>query len=391
MKLHFYLKHFPPDETHFHEGTTQAVHGLATGLVEQGVEVVVLCEGPQPASVRSAAGYQIECFAARDTSPSFRLSPQLADYVRDRLSPRDLVILNGSFHPSLSALARRLQRQGIRYVVAPHEVYHPDMFRKNPYIKWPYWWLYEKPLLQGAAAVQMLDARQQDRLVELGIRTPTFALPNGFLPQDLAVTDLGAPATFQLAAPRFMFYGRLDTHHKGLDLLIQGFAQAALPSGSLTLQGPDSGDQATLVQLARATGRTITFRSPNYEQPAATLLADYDVICLPSRFEGFGLVALEAMLAGRVVLVSEMAGIAPYVAASGCGRLIEPTIDGVRSGLQQLFDCRDEWAVMGQRGREYALAHLTWNRVAQQALPFYQATDRQSLAPIGRQAVSSLI
>jgi glycosyltransferase involved in cell wall biosynthesis len=387
MKLHFYLKHFPPYETHFHEGTTKAVHGLATGLVEQGVEMVVLCEGPQPASVRSAAGYQIECFPAPGTSPSFRLSPQLDDYVRDRLDASDLVILNGSFHPSLSALARRLRQRGVRYVVAPHEVYHPAMFRKNPYIKWPYWWLYEKPLLQGAAAVQMLDARQQDRLVELGINTAMFALPNGFLPQDVATA---APATFQLSAPRFMFYGRLDTHHKGLDLLIQGFAQAALPSGSLTLQGPDGGDQTTLDQLARATGRTITFRPPNYEQAATTLLADYDVICLPSRFEGFGLVALEAMLAGRVLLVSEMAGIAPYVAASGCGRLIEPTIAGVRSGLQQLFDCRDEWAAMGQRGREYALTHLTWSRVAQQALPFYQLAEAQALPPIDRQPASSL-
>jgi glycosyltransferase involved in cell wall biosynthesis len=389
MKLHFYLKHFPPTETHFHEGTTQAVHGLATGLVEHGVEVVVLCEGPQPASGRSASGYQIECFPAPHSSPSFRLSPQLVDYVRDRLGADDRVILNGSFHPSLSALARLLHRQGVPYVVAPHEVYHPDMFRKNPHIKWPYWWLYEKPLLQKAAAVQMLDARQQDRLVALGIRTPTFALPNGFLPQDLVAIDAAAPATFQLAAPRFMFYGRLDAHHKGLDLLIQGFAQAALPSGSLTLQGPDGGDQAALVKLARATGRRIEFRAPNYAQPAETLLADYDVICLPSRFEGFGLVALEAMLAGRVLLVSEMAGIAPYVAASGCGRLIAPTIDGVRSGLQQLFDCREEWAAMGQRGRDYALAHLSWPHVAEQALSFYRATDRRALAPLGRQPLRS--
>jgi glycosyltransferase involved in cell wall biosynthesis len=373
VRLFFYLKHFPPQADRFHEGTSKAVHGLAAALVEQGIDVTILCEGPTPASLRSAAGYRIECFLAPHTSPAFGLSPGLRAYIDQQLQPTDLVILNGVFHRSLYALSRRLRQQGMRYLVAPHDVYHRAMFQKNPIVKWLYWWLCEQPLLQAAQAVQTLDPRHQTRLRELGITTPIFALPNGFLYQELDPAMLAATTqgTFQLAAPRLMFYGRLDAHHKGLDLLIQGFMQAALPDCSLTLQGPDEGDRAQLVQMARSAGNAINFLPPNFELAAEAVLSAYDVICLPSRFEGFGLVALEAMLAGRVLLVAETAGIAPYVAACGCGVLIPATVAGVERGIQQLLQCREQWAAMGARGRDYALAHLTWTTVAQQALPRY--------------------
>src|SRR5689334_23887991 len=44
--------------------------------------------------------------------------------------------------------------------------------------------------------------------------------------------------------------------------------------------------------------------------PRRSTLFPYTTLFRSSRFEGFGLAALEAMLAGRVLLVSERAGIA---------------------------------------------------------------------------------
>jgi glycosyltransferase involved in cell wall biosynthesis len=374
MKLHLYLKHFPPHQDHFHEGTSKAVHGLAVGLAAQGVAVVILCEGPQAASCDAPAGYRVECFPAPHTSPSFRLSPQLCNYVREQLGPDDLVILNGSFHSSLSALGKLLQQQNVGYIVAPHDVYSPAMFEKKPYLKWPYWFLCEKPLLQAAQAVQVLDVRNITRLRELGITTHSFALPNGFLPIAQTAPNPAPSRKFQLDAPRFMFYGRLDAYHKGLDLLIQGFAAAAPASATLTIQGPDGGDRAALEQLAQKLAPDrIHFLAPNFEAPAEVVLANYDVICMPSRFEGFGLSALEAMLAGRVLLISETAGIAPYITASGCGILIPPTVAGVQSGIAALLNCQRQWEAMGSGGREYSHSHLTWTMVAQQAIAQYFA------------------
>jgi len=96
------------------------------------------------------------------------------------------------------------------------------------------------------------------------------------------------------------------------------------------------------------------------------------VFLLPSRFEGFGLSALEAMLAGRVLMVSNVAGIAPHVRDSGCGLVIAPDVAHVKSGLLELITLRSKWKEMGLSGRNYALRHLRWDRIAADALNEYR-------------------
>jgi glycosyltransferase involved in cell wall biosynthesis len=391
MKLHFYLKHFPPQQAQFHEGTSKAVHGLAAGLVQQGVEVVVLCEGPHPCSLRSTAGYRIECFAAPHTAPSFRLAPELQNYVRTQLDADDLVVLNGIFHQSVYRLSRLLKQVQVPYVMAPHDPYHPSIFQKRAILKQLYWWLCEKPALQSAQAVQMLDDRHGEWLSQRGINVPQFAVPNGFDRDNATVAQ--STYDFDRAHPRLVFLGRMDAHNKGLDLLIQGFAAVAdAATASLTIQGPDCGDRADLTTLAQQLPQAIDrikFLDPDYDTTASALLTQYDVFCLASRFEGFSLAALEAMLAGRVLMISDVAGLAPHVAKSRCGIVIPPTVAGVKAGLRELLQRRDEWAEMGLRGREYALAQLSWTTVAQQTLSLYQS-QAQFPAKTSRLQMSSI-
>jgi glycosyltransferase involved in cell wall biosynthesis len=93
---------------------------------------------------------------------------------------------------------------------------------------------------------------------------------------------------------------------------------------------------------------------------------------MPSRFEGFGLSALEAMLAARVLIVSRTAGIAPHIERSGCGIVVDPTPADLQRGFQLLLSRRQHWREMGLRGREYALEHLHWNRIAKRTLLQYR-------------------
>jgi glycosyltransferase involved in cell wall biosynthesis len=116
----------------------------------------------------------------------------------------------------------------------------------------------------------------------------------------------------------------------------------------------------------------VRFLGPDYKLASPRLIAGHDVFCLPSRFEGFGLAALEAMLAGRVLLVSERAGIARHVRASECGVTVEPTAAGVGRGMVALLRRRAEWREMGLAGRRYALANLQWKSIAADALAKYE-------------------
>jgi glycosyltransferase involved in cell wall biosynthesis len=387
MQVFLYLKHFPSAGDWLHEGTTKAVHGLATGLIACGAEVTVLCEGDRTTQHQAQAGYTIACFKrsrlSRSSAPSFRVSRELQHFLQANASPHanaspqdSIVILNGVFHKSVYALSRFLRQSQIPYIVAPHDPYHPSIFQTNRYLKLPYWHLLEKVMLQQASAVQILDERHEKWLHQLQINTPTIAVPNGFEPSD--VIDPSLIQWGNLTDPAKLYYlGRVDQYNKGLDVLIQ--ATATTPphqAVQLTIQGPDWGDRADLETQVNTFNakHPIQFLNADFEQSAALLAAQHDVFCLTSRFEGFGLVALEAMLAGRVLLVSEVAGIAPHVLASGCGVVVEPTVIGVQQGIQQLLQVRSQWPEMGQRGRQYVLEHLRWQSIAAKALSAYHQT-----------------
>ncbi|KAM3096160.1 glycosyltransferase [Phormidesmis sp. 146-35] len=374
MNLYLYLKHFPAQENPAHEGTSKAVHGLASGLASCGVSVTILCEGTTPGCFQTEAGYRIRCFASPNTHPSLSLSAALKRYIQHHIYAEDLVILNGIFHPSVYAMSRCLMRSRIPYVVAPHDPYHPAIFGTRSFLKWTYWYLIERRLLRQARAVQVLDCRHGEWLRHLGIATTIVEVPNGFSPQ-----DVHPEATLNWTSnrpPRLFFLGRLDAYNKGLDILLNAFAEIVqVANATLEIQGPDWGDRASLQTQSIRLGihDRVTFLEAAYQNSPSMLMGDRDIFCLTSRFEGFSLSALEAMLAGRVLLVSEVAGIAPHVESSGCGVVVAPETEAIKAGLLQLFQRRGEWPNLGLRGRRYALEYLQWNQIAARALEQYQS------------------
>jgi glycosyltransferase involved in cell wall biosynthesis len=375
MHVMLHLKHFPASGAPVTGGTAIAVDGFAAGLVENGAQVTVLCEGPRRSSVKTATGYTIECFVNRKRYRTFTLAPELQRHVAGQLaSKRGLCLVNGMFHPGAYAMGRWLHRHGVPYVVAPHDPYDRAMFSRNAHLKWPYWYLFERRLLKQAQAIQVLDMQHAACLRRLGIDTAVIETPNG-----VAVDGVATESQLRWRDPQepvhLVFLGRIDAYNKGLDILLDAFTRVSRQADvRLTVQGPDWGDRPCLEKQATASMITdrVAFRGPDYERSSPRIIGGHDVFCLPSRFEGFGLAALEAMVAARVLLVSERAGIARHVQASGCGVTVPPTVAGVEAGLYALLQRRAEWREMGLSGRRYALANLQWKNIAAAALDRYE-------------------
>ena len=384
MHLYLYLKHFPPYGDDLHEGTRKAVHGLATGLVNSGATVTILCESVLDSVYESASGYTIRCFKnpksnetdTIDKTACFTLAPGFDPFLRQHRSHQQesLFILNGIFHRSLASLSRLLRKYAIPYVVAPHDPYHPSIFKQNAHLKWPYWHLLEKHMLQRAAAVQVLDRRHGEWLRRLQIKTPVIETPNGFAPSSVLAESSLQWRSNDLV--KLYFLGRFDIYNKGLDLLLEAFANLVqVANVELTLQGPDWANERQQLELQAAQlgiSEKVTILASDYTRSASELIATYDVFCMPSRFEGFSLSILEALLAARPVLVTEIAGVAPHVSASQCGIVVQPTIDSIQLGLMTLLEKRSQWQDMGLRGRDYVLKHLDWGTIATTTLEQYR-------------------
>ena len=375
MRIALYLKHFPANGAPLNDGTSTAVGGLASGLAENGAQVTVLCEGQARSSMRNGRGYGVECFVNRKPYRTFTLAPGLKQYVAEHLARRrGLCLVNGMFHPGVYAMSGWLRRHGVPYIVAPHDPYDDALFARNAHLKWPYWYLFERRLLVRASAIQVLDIKHAACLRRLGIDTRVVETWNGVVPESVP-----EDSELRWRAPdepvHLVYLGRIDAYNKGLDLLLDALPRvAARTDVRLTVQGPDWGDRARLERRAAGgpVAGEVVFAGPDYERTSPRIIGEHDVFCLPSRFEGFGLSALEAMLAARVLLVSGRAGIARHVETSGCGVTVEPTVPGIEEGLLALLERRTEWREMGLAGRRYALARLQWKNIAAAALEQYE-------------------
>jgi glycosyltransferase involved in cell wall biosynthesis len=391
-RIWLYLREFPPTGEPCNGGMSKAVHGLACGLVGCGLDVTVLCEDGQDSVHRSPAGFEIRCFKREGrTTPTSRLSRSFLQFIESADYPV-LAVLNGIFHPRLYVVSRALRKAQVPYVVAPHDPYHPEIFRRRSFIKWVYWYLFEGRMLRRAQRVQVLDLRHAQWLQRLGVYTPVIEVQNGFAEEDVAaLPDLQWRTE---GDPRLLFLGRMDTNNKGLDVLIDAFRTVlATQPAHLTIQGPDWGDRAALAKKIAHAGleQHVSLCEPDFDARSTVIIGQHDVFCLPSRFEGFGLSALEAMLAGRVLLVSEIAGIAPHVRESGCGVVVDPEPASVVRGLRQLFERRSQWKEMGLRGRQYAIENLRWDKIAARVAPQYQQLLPSTTAvPAGLQAVKNV-
>lgn len=98
--------------------------------------------------------------------------------------------------------------------------------------------------------------------------------------------------------------GRLD-RQKGFDVLIPAFR--ALTARDLRLEIFGEGPERAALEALAAGDPRITFRGLAAPEQA---MAAVDLVAMPSRWEAFGLVALEARAAGRPLLTSGVDGLA---------------------------------------------------------------------------------
>jgi phosphatidyl-myo-inositol dimannoside synthase len=148
--------------------------------------------------------------------------------------------------------------------------------------------------------------------------------------------------------------GRMDARerYKGHDQLLE--ALTALPEARLVVAG-DGDDRRRLEEKAAALGLAdrVAFTGFLREATLAELYRRCAAFVMPSRGEGFGLVYLEAMRAGKPVLAARGSAAAEIVVDGATGLLVDPDDrEELRGAISQLLGYPGESRRMGEAGHE---------------------------------------
>lgn len=152
------------------------------------------------------------------------------------------------------------------------------------------------------------------------------------------------------------FVGRLVDQKGGEDLIS---AFAALTSEGAPVHLTVVGDgplRPRLEERVRDLGLVGSVEFLGFRPDAFELMAGMDIVAVPSLFEPFGIVAVEAMVQSRPVVASAVGGLTETVEDGVTGRLVPPgNPQRLADALRDLVRSSATRAQMGQAGRERAL------------------------------------
>lgn len=186
---------------------------------------------------------------------------------------------------------------------------------------------------------------------------------NGIRPEkysETATRDLRAELDLPTGAPIIGFVGQLN-ERKGFDALLPAFRQLVekIPAALLLLAGV--GDlQPEIEAFARSNGLQKNIRLLGFRNDIPNIMRTIDLLVLPSWWEGFGIVLIEAMAAGKPVITTNVSSMPEIVTQRETGLIIPPHDGtGLFQSLLELVSQPELAREMGRRGREDVYRRFT--------------------------------
>ena len=188
-------------------------------------------------------------------------------------------------------------------------------------------------------------------------------------PSETTPTDVGIPAD----APLVLAIGRL-IEQKDHATLLRAFArvQEQHPDARLAILGWGRLEEALRAQVAELGLDGSVFLLGRVEP--RDWLERADVFAHTSRWEGFGIVLLEAMLAGIPVVATRVSAVPEIVVDGETGLLAEPgDATAVGDAISALLADRARRAQLGAAGRRRATSEFSVARMTDRTLAVYES------------------
>lgn len=272
----------------------------------------------------------------------------------------DIVHVHSTLAGIVIRLSRPLLPRGTRLIYCPHGWATSRRGRLSPLLARAM----EYVLSPLADRIVCISEFERIEGLRIGIAKKRLSVvENGVGPVDMPMDSRPGAARHNMVIG---FAGRFD-RQKGFDILLEVMRQLgpgfeALAIGSAITERSESTPNLSNLQCLGWQPR----------DKVLALLRDVDLLLMPSRWEGFGLVAAEAMQAGTAVFASRVGALPDIVVDRVTGRLFEPDnvdeiVGMIRSTTRGTLD------TFGKAGRQRYLERYTADRMVRDMALLYDS------------------
>lgn len=210
------------------------------------------------------------------------------------------------------------------------------------------------------------------------------------IPEDEAKEVIGIPPCDQV----LLYVGRIEPL-KGIDTLIEAiafmrrnggfkdlsFCLAVIGGEPETIDGNGSPEMARLKELCHVHGLDdlVTFLGKRDQDTLPYYYSAAEMVVVPSHYESFGMVALEAMACGTPVVASQVGGLA-YLVQDGVTGYTVPSsdVEALAGRLAELIKNPDLRDKLGTQAASLA-QKFSWDIIAERILDQYQEVLSNSI------------
>ena len=282
----------------------------------------------------------------------------------------DIVVFHEVYYPPYLKISEELRKSRIPYVIIPHGCLTTEAQRKK--------WLKKKignfllfnRYIKNAAAIQCLSLNESEK-VRFDVKK--FIGTNG-----VTVPERRKDC-FHRERVEFLYVGRLDAYHKGLDLLLQAVEKKAgilrKHHCCIKICGPDcDGDFSHVQRLIRENKvMDLVELCPGiYGKDKENALLSADLFVQTSRFEGMPLGILEALSYGLPCLVSRGTTLGERIEENDAGWMAETDADSVAAALERAVSDRARWREMSAHAVEMVKKEFAWDVLSKRAVECYK-------------------
>lgn len=383
-------------------GLGRHVQELAKALVSQGHEVLVLSRGPMgdtgaQSPIAATTQHGVRVVSVPEDPLSLEFGSNLVAWTLSlgHAMLRSGLSLAQSFQPDVvhahdwlvAAPAITLaEHLGVPLVTTVHatEAGRHDGWIGNPISAQVH--SAERWLVRGSdALICCSESMRRETTALFGpLDEPIATIPNGI---DLSLWPFQPPDRCSVP-PRLLFVGRLE-YEKGVQDLIAALPaiRRAHPGTTLSVVGA-----GTQTEWLRETARkhkvasSVRFFGKLDHRGIQRHMRSASALVVPSRYEPFGLVALEAAASGVPLVVADTGGLGEAVAENVNGRSFPPgEVAALADAVGRSLASPARSARMAKAARDRIALGYDWGSVAERTVEIYRgAKRRESREPLSR-------